>query len=85
MAKSSVTMPWTYTARVGGNDVVELILERERINFVEEIIPDGQLAGMIGHRQVPGVDTMTFELTEQEARALIAELQAVVGEIGTAS
>lgn len=53
---------------------VELRVTRESITFVRETIPDGQMAGMIGHRPVEHVEEMTYTLHPDQARALHEEL-----------
>jgi hypothetical protein len=59
---------------------IELVVERELIDFVEEIIPDGQMAGMKGHREVPCTQELTFELHPAEARHLWEQLGQALAE-----
>jgi hypothetical protein len=62
--------------RTGG--AVTLTVQRHMIRFVREVIPDGQLAGMVGHRPVPSLEEFHFELPVAQARALLGELAAAV-------
>lgn len=59
---------------------VRLTIEREIINFVGEVIPDGQMAGMIGHRPVEGHEEMEFDIPLPQARALWEQLGHALGE-----
>ena len=59
---------------------VNLTIEREIINFVREVIPDGQMAGMMGHRPVEGSEEMTFDIPLPQARALYEQLGRALGE-----
>lgn len=58
---------------------VQLTLEREVISFVKEMIPDGQMAGMMGHRPVESAESVTFDLHPNQARALWEELGRALG------
>jgi hypothetical protein len=45
------------------------------VTFVREVIPDGQMAGMTGHRPVLSTQEIEFELGDIQARALLEDLQ----------
>lgn len=68
----------SYSAELTRDGQIELTIEIEGVNFVREVIPDGQLAGMMGHREVPHTQTKSFILHPQQAQALIDELQRAV-------
>lgn len=79
-----VRLPFTYSVRrtVRG---IELTAHREVINFVREMIPDGQMAGMMGHREVPGEQEFTFEMGVAEAKFLRGELDRAINSAGEAA
>jgi hypothetical protein len=62
-----------YSASFSGGEVA-LVVRRHRVEFVEETIPDGQMAGMTGHRPVPCVDEFEFRMGVRQARALAGDL-----------
>lgn len=55
----------------------ELVITVEGVYFREEIIPDGQMAGMKGHREVPSESVMRFPIHPQQAQRLISELEQI--------
>lgn len=69
-----------YSASRTSSDTIELLIERETIDFVREVIPDGQMAGMIGHREVPCTQEFTFDLHPAEARHLREQLGQALAE-----
>lgn len=72
-----------YTATAGATPgSVTLTVRQHMITFVREVIPDGQLAGMTGHRPVPHVDEFTFSMPVDQARALLDDLATAVGKAG---
>lgn len=68
-----------YSIERDGRDL-ELVVTVEGLNFVREVIPDGQMAGMMGHREVPCESEMRFPIYPQQAQHLIRELQRVAGD-----
>ena len=79
-APRTVTEQIRYSARPGDDNTVELLIEMDRVTLVEEVIPDGQMAGMMGHRPVPRTDSATFELHPAQAEALYEELGRALGK-----
>jgi hypothetical protein len=75
-----VEMSFTYSARADGYGI-NLIVERTVINFVREMIPDGQMAGMMGHRPVENEQSFTFTLHPAEAEALRDDLSAALDQL----
>jgi hypothetical protein len=69
-----VRLPFSYYVEPT-REGVRLTAHREIINFAREVIPDGQMAGMMGHREVPGEEEVSFDLHVTEARALLDQLQ----------
>lgn len=70
-----------YFAESTGSGMVELRVERESITFREEIIPDGVMAGMKGHREIPSTESIVFELSPRQAEELRDQLsRALAGE-----
>lgn len=65
---------------VGGEVTGEVVLtvDRHLIEFVRETIPDGQMAGMVGHRPVPHVQQFEFVLPVGQARRLLDDLAVAV-------
>lgn len=63
----------------------ELVVTVEGLNFVEETIPDGQMAGMMGHREVPCENVMRFPIHPAQVRRLIGELERVAVRDGNAT
>lgn len=57
---------------------IKLKVEAVYVTFVEEIIPDGQLAGMIGHRPVRNHSEITYDLHPGHARMLRDQLDAAL-------
>lgn len=82
MSASYVVRDISYSARRGENGNIELVVEVEGIGFVKETIPDGQLAGTVGHREVPSTRTTTFDLHPTEAEGLWQELGRALGKYG---
>ena len=66
-----------YSATRAGGEVL-LTVRRHLIHFVREVIPDGQMAGMTGHRPVPSVDEFEFTMPVDQARALLDDLATAV-------
>lgn len=75
-----ITESIDYSAVSANDGTIELHIVRNGIQFVEEVIPDGQMAGMMGHRPVPCVDEMTFTLYPGQAQALHEELGRALQE-----
>jgi hypothetical protein len=65
-----ITESISYSAALLDRGNVELKIEISKIDFVEEVIPDGQMAGMMGHRPVPCTETYSFDLHPDQARML---------------
>ncbi len=61
---------------------IELTVEVESIRFKREIIPDGQLAGMLGHREVPHTATYSWQLHPAQARMLCEQLGQLINSEG---
>lgn len=77
-----IAEPWEFSARRGDNgDDVVLRLERQRVDFVEERITYGHLAGTIGHRPVPGEEVAEFEMLRTQAERLWEQLGRALGKV----
>jgi hypothetical protein len=57
---------------------IELLVEAVYISFVEEEIPDGQMAGMKGHRPVRNERSISYDLHPDQARMLRDQLDAAL-------
>jgi len=66
-----------YTISRNG-DEIELLVESVWLQFVEETIPDGQMAGMKGHRPVECTNETTYRLFPGQARTLRDQLDAAL-------
>jgi hypothetical protein len=53
---------------------VVLVARQQVTTFVRETIPDGVMAGMIGHRPVQHEREFVFEIPTQQARRLLDDL-----------
>jgi hypothetical protein len=73
MRNQPIVRQVNYTAHCAP-ECVELAIEAEMISFVEERIPDGQMAGMMGHREVPGTSSVTYNLHPAQAQHLWEQL-----------
>lgn len=60
-----------------GPDGAELVVLIEGVRFVEEVIPDGSMAGMNGHRPVPWESRSAFLIHPDQAEMLIEALRPV--------
>jgi hypothetical protein len=80
-----VKMPFTYSARADDYGI-NLIVERTVINFVREMIPDGQMAGMMGHRPVENEQSFTFTLDQVQefVWSVVYAVLLLAGTIGGA-
>jgi hypothetical protein len=68
-----------YSATAGATaGAVTLTVQRHVIHFVREVIPDGQMAGLMGHRPVPSVESFDFEMPVAQARHLLDDLAVAV-------
>lgn len=66
-----------YAVERDGQDIA-LVVTVEGVRFREETIPDGAMAGMKGHREIPYENVMRFPIHPDQAQLLIAELERVV-------
>lgn len=57
---------------------IRLQVEAVYLTFVEETIPDGQMAGMKGHRPVRAHNTTIYDLHPGQARLLRDQLDAAL-------
>lgn len=57
---------------------VQLTVEAEYLTFVEETIPDGQMAGMKGHRPVRSTNQVIYDLHPEQARMMRDQLDAAL-------
>lgn len=75
----SVIRSTDYSVTRNDDTSVDLNIRVDRIGFVQERIPDGQMAGMMGHREVPCTDEYSFRLYGGQAQHLWEELGRVLG------
>jgi len=73
MSERPIVKSIEYSAVPNGREV-ELRVRRTLIEFVRETIPDGQMAGMPGHRPIEHVQEFTFSMPAGQARALYEDL-----------
>ena len=75
----SIVKSIDYEARRSDDGDVEIVVSIESVGFVRETIPDGQLAGMMGHREVPQLSEYIYSLHPQQARRLVEQIQRILG------
>lgn len=73
MTDGPIVKSVSYTAQAAPEGI-ELVVEAEMLSFVREMIPDGQMAGMMGHREVPRTSTVSYALHVEEAKHLLEQL-----------
>jgi hypothetical protein len=66
-----------YEVRRDGDDV-DLTVTVEGVGFVRETIPDGTMAGMLGHREVPYTNQFIYNLHISQARHLRDQLDEIL-------
>lgn len=79
MARNWIAKPWSFHFRHGEHSQIELVAHRETVSFRREVIPDGILAGQMGHLEIPGEEEVTFALDLWQARALRDQLNELLG------
>lgn len=64
-----------YEARRGDDGEVEIVVTIEHLVFREQVIPDGQLAGSIGHIAEPSTAEYVFSMGRGQALLLVEQIQ----------
>jgi len=68
-----------YSVTRDGNDI-ELLVTAEGVSFRLETIPDGVMAGMKGHREVPWTREVAYAIPVRQAEQLYRDLGRALGQ-----